>query len=169
MTESASSIRKGKAVEHLIAAMCVLASRGELNALTALVDDEGVDLSLKRRDGSQTLDLQVKAGFSDERKILREKGSFIADIRLETFRPRDDLAALYVVIDGGRAEVQLAWLVPSTELVDAGFIVRTGGKQFLRFQASARDASNDKWRHRRLTRDELVPVLVRAVRELDAE
>jgi hypothetical protein len=46
------SARKGKAVEHLIAATCVLATAGELNALTALVDDEGVDIGFKRRDGT---------------------------------------------------------------------------------------------------------------------
>ena len=34
------SARKGKAVEHLIAASCILASEGELNASTSLVDDE---------------------------------------------------------------------------------------------------------------------------------
>jgi hypothetical protein len=41
--------RKGKAVEHLVASSCVLMSGGELNALTALVDDEGVDIVSHRR------------------------------------------------------------------------------------------------------------------------
>jgi hypothetical protein len=118
MPESAGSARKGKATEALIAAMCVLASGGELNALTALVDDEGVDLGLKRRNGTRTLDVQVKSGFIDERKSLREKGTFIADVRCETFKPRDDLYMLYVVIDGSRAEVIRTWLVPS-EVLDA--------------------------------------------------
>jgi hypothetical protein len=58
--------RKGKAAEQLIAAVCVLATGTELNALTALVDDEGVDLAFKHRDGTRTLDVQVKARFSDE-------------------------------------------------------------------------------------------------------
>jgi hypothetical protein len=43
--------RKGKAAEQLIAALCVLATGSELNAFTALVDDEGVDLAFKQRDG----------------------------------------------------------------------------------------------------------------------
>jgi hypothetical protein len=50
-SKNIGSARKGKAVEHLIAATCVLATGGELNALTALVDDEGVDLGFKRRNG----------------------------------------------------------------------------------------------------------------------
>ena len=53
VSKNAASARKGRAVEHLVAAICVLASGGELNALTALVDDEGVDLGLKRRKRQQ--------------------------------------------------------------------------------------------------------------------
>jgi hypothetical protein len=37
----------------------------------------------------------------------------------------------------------------------------------IRFQASIKPDSNDKWRHRRLERTELVPALVAAVRNLD--
>lgn len=165
----AGSARKGKATEHLIAAMCVLASGGELNALTALVDDEGVDLSLKRRNGSNTLDLQVKSAFMGERKNLSEKGTFVADVRLETFRARDDFFLLYVVIDGSRAELLRAWLVPSSVLESAGFIVRTGGKECLRFQASSKPSSQDKWRDHRLERDELIPALLKLIREMDGE
>ena len=52
-----STQRKGKATEQLVAAICVLATGGELNALTALVDDEGVDLGFKRRNGTRVLDV----------------------------------------------------------------------------------------------------------------
>lgn len=38
------SARKGKAVEHLVAATCILVSGLELNVSTSFVDDEGVDL-----------------------------------------------------------------------------------------------------------------------------
>jgi len=57
--------------------MCVLATGGELNALTALVDDEGVDLTLKRRTGTRTLDVQTKSRFCDERgsQALRQSVS----------------------------------------------------------------------------------------------
>jgi hypothetical protein len=168
MTRKQSSARKGKATEHLVAAMCVLASEGELNALTALVDDEGVDLGLKRRDGNRVLDVQVKSAFLGDRKNLTEDGTFIADVRLETFRPRDDLYILYVIVDGPRADIRLAWLVPSDELEERGFIVnpkRTGPQ--LRFQASSKPQSRDKWHNRRLERDAIVPELLRIVRRLD--
>jgi hypothetical protein len=60
-SKNASSVRKGKAVEHLVAAVCALVTAGELTALTALVDDEGVDVGFKRRNGPRALDIQVKA------------------------------------------------------------------------------------------------------------
>jgi hypothetical protein len=41
--------RIGKAVEHLVAASCILASDMRLNVSTALVDDEGVDLVFHQR------------------------------------------------------------------------------------------------------------------------
>lgn len=74
-----SSARKGKATELLIAAACVLASGSKLNALTGLVDDEGVDITFKRWNGSRTLDVQVKSAFLESRKNLREKDIFLAD------------------------------------------------------------------------------------------
>jgi hypothetical protein len=147
--------------------MCVLASEGELNALTALVDDEGVDLSLKRRDGTRTLDVQVKAAFLGDRKNLTEDGTFIADVREETFRPRTDLVMLYLVIDAPKARIDKAWLVPSEELAENGFVVKAGGRSLVRFQASANENSNDKWRHRRIPGDALVKELVTMVRELE--
>jgi len=149
--------------------MCVLASGGELNALTAMVDDEGVDISLKRRNGSTTLDLQVKSAFIDERKNLAESGTFIADVRLKTFRKRDDFCLLFAVMNGKRAELLRAWLIPSEILAERGFVVRTGGHEFLRFQASSTESTQDKWREYRHERDELVPALLALIRQMDGQ
>jgi hypothetical protein len=151
------SARKGKATEQLIAASCVLATGAELNALTALVDDEGVDVSFKRRNGGRTIDVQVKARFSDEdgSKALRDKGTFVSDVREETFEPRDDLYMLYVAVNGAAAEIEVAWLVPSHDLASGAFSVNVKGKQRIRFQASAKDTSEDKWTPYRMTREDL--------------
>lgn len=48
--EDQDSARKGKAVEHLVAATCILTSGLKLNVSTSLVDDEGVDLVFHRRE-----------------------------------------------------------------------------------------------------------------------
>ena len=141
------SLRKGKATEELIAAVCVLATGGELNALTALVDDEGVDLTLKRRNGTRTHDVQIKSRFCDEKgsQALRQYGYFSADVHAATFRPREDLYMLYVVIDGSRADIDTAWLVPSEVLATDALHVSIHGRHHVRFQASAKPDSDDKW------------------------
>jgi hypothetical protein len=166
-----AALRKGKATEALIASMCVLASGGELNPLTALVDDEGVDLGLWRRGGRRVLSVQVKSRFVDEDgcRILRTHGQYMADVRLETFSPRQDLYMLFVVMDGRQASVVRAWLVPSTELAARGFRAFPKGIPHVRFQASSFPQSNDRWRHRRLERDELVPALLEVLRALDGD
>jgi hypothetical protein len=169
--KDASSARKGKAVEQLVAAMCVLATGGELNALTALVDDEGVDIGFKRKNGTRVLDVQVKARFSDAdgSKALREKGRFDGDVRLETFKPREDLYMLYLAIDGPAAEIEHAWLVPSTLLAEEGIVVNKRGKEHVRIAASAKADTDDKWRPYRYTREEFPQKLLEVVAGLEPE
>jgi hypothetical protein len=169
MTESANAARKGKAVEHLIAASCIIASGSRLNALTALVDDEGIDITFKRRDGFRTLDVQVKSAFLESRKNLREKAIFIADTRRATFRPRDDLFMLFVVVDGKHAQFGPLWFVPSEALDEDGFDIKSEGNRLLRFQASAKKASKDKWRHFRLSRQELAPRILATLGDLETK
>lgn len=170
-TKNASSARKGKAVEQLVAATCVLATGGQLNALTALVDDEGVDIGFKRRNGTRVLDVQVKARFSDEdgSKALRERGRFSSDVRMETFRPRDDLFMLYLAINAARAEIELAWLVPSLVLAEEGIVVTKQGKKHVRLVASAKPDTEDKWRPFRCGREELPQRLAEILAELEPE
>jgi len=168
-SKNAGSARKGKATELLIAAIAVLATDGELNALTAMVDDEGVDLGFKRRNGSRTLDVQVKARFSDEggSKKLREEGIFVSDVREETFRPREELWMLFAAIDGRNADLQTAWLVPSVRFDEKAFRVKVNGKPHVRFQASVKQSSDDKWRPFRLSRAQFPAKLLEVVESLD--
>lgn len=169
-SKNAGSARKGRATESLVAASCILATGGELNALTGLVDDEGVDITFKRRDGTRTLDVQVKSRFSDGAgsKLLREKGRFVADTRAATFRPRDDLYMLFVAVDAEKAEFGPVWLVPSLDLADKGMEInpKKTGKQ-VRFIASAKDASNDKWISYRMSKAELPQAILGQLKEME--
>jgi hypothetical protein len=168
VAENAGSARKGKATEQLIAAMCVLASGGELNALTALVDDEGVDLGLKRRDGTRTLDFQVKSGFEDERATFATRASSSPTCAAR----RSDLAMTSTCSTSSSTAAVQTWSgvgwCRAANLRPEGFEVRPRGRVMVRFQASAKPGSTDKWRKRRLERDQLVPALVELVRGLDA-
>ncbi len=106
------SARKGKAAEHLIAATCILASGGELNASTSLVDDEGVDIVFHRRGRSRTLAVQVKSRFDEDGgsvHLFKER-RFIGDVRALTFQPRDSLYLLFVAVWRPPAFVDTGWL-----------------------------------------------------------
>jgi hypothetical protein len=168
-SKQSGCMRKGKATEQLIAAICVLATSGELNALTALVDDEGVDLTFKRRDGTRMLDVQVKARFSDRAgsKAIRKLGCFMADVYEVSFRPREDLYMLYLVINGPRADIDTSWLVPSEALAASGMRVTIHGRPHVRFQASVKPDSHDKWAAYRYSRKALPQKLLAVVTSLE--
>lgn len=133
--------RKGKAVEHLIAALCVLGSNGELNAWTSLVDDEGVDLVLQRRNRPETISLQVKSRLTSGKGITERK-RFQSQVRAATFRPRDDLYMLFVVADPTTLDLDPIWLVPSKDFIEKA-PVSSSGKH--RFVASIKPGTKDRW------------------------
>jgi len=147
-TSNYDSARKGTAVEHLIAATCMLASDFELNVSTSLVDDEGVDLVFHRRERSTTLAVQIKSR-SWAANTMRSKQRFIAQVSRSTFRPRPDLFMLFVAIDPHFADYGPVWLIPSEVFLGSA----KGSK--LRFSASAAPGSDDQWVRYRHERPEL--------------
>lgn len=161
--KSADAGRMGKAAEHLVAAFCILATRGALNVSTSLVDDEGVDLVFHRRGSTATLAVQVKARMSDSKRIQSE--GFVAFVRSQTFVPRDDLDMLFVAIDVVHGIVMKAWLVPSKDYADALGEPNSRGRY--RFSASMKDASNDRWKPYRLEAAELPRAVLQRLEQLE--
>ncbi len=104
---------KGKAVEQLIAAKCVLGSNGNLNVSIPFVDDAGVDLVFNLRGHPTTLAIQVKARF---RRAQLTKNTFMTQVRNATFTPRADFALLFALYDDKETQdLERAWLVPSLD------------------------------------------------------
>lgn len=166
-SKHAGSARKGKAAEHLIAATCILASGGELNASTSLVDDEGVDIVFHRRGRSRTLAVQVKSRFDEEDgsvHLFKER-RFIGDVRALTFQPRDSLYLLFVAVRSHEADFGPVWFVPSHEF--AAKAQRVGpDKKTLRIVASAKPDTHDQWRPFRLEKSELSAAILDALDHL---
>jgi hypothetical protein len=151
LDKSPDAARVGKAVEYLVAASCILASGATLNVSTSMVDDEGVDLVFHRRGSSAALSAQVKARLTSGKNV--QQGRFLASVRQQTFRPRDDLYLLFVVADAEKATFGPVWLVPS-----AAFSMKArpvGSRQNLRFSASLAADTRDQWRLYRLDREQL--------------
>lgn len=103
------STQKGKVVESLIAATCILGSDGELSVSVPLVDDEGVDLILTPKGGGRSIFVQVKSRF-----MLTKRGHYRSQIRKKTFVPREDYYIIFSYYDSDRAQLgETLWLVPS--------------------------------------------------------
>jgi hypothetical protein len=156
------SSRKGKAVEQLIGALCVLGSKGELNAWTSLVDDEGVDLVVQRRDRPETIALQVKARLTTAKGIA-ERQRFQSQVRKQTLRPRPDLFMLFVVANPETLDVGPIWLIPSSRFAR---LAPLSSKQKHKFVASAKDGTADKWSPFLVHKTDLPDKLLAALREV---
>jgi hypothetical protein len=140
LDKSPAAARMGKAAEYLVAASSILATRGELNVSTSLVDDEGVDLVFHRRGSSATLAVQVKA-------------RLMAFVRSQTFQPRTGLDMLFVAVDVERGAIMTAWLIPSGTFREMVTEPNSVGR--FRFSASMKSDSKDRWTPFRLTAAEL--------------
>lgn len=160
-TKHADSGRLGKAVEHLVAASCIIASRARLNVSTSLVDDEGVDLVFHRRGGTATLAVQVKARMSDSKRV--KSGGFVAFVRRQTFKARADLYMLFVPVDIPNGSFEQVWFVPSTKF-EAGASSSMGR---LRFAASLKPQSKDKWAGYKVARADLHKRILTTLTALD--
>ena len=147
LSKSPEAGRMGKAAEYLVAAVCILATRGRLNVSTSIVDDEGVDLVFHLRDSTATLAVQVKARMADGAVVAQ--GRFQAQVRKSTFRVRDNLDVLFVLVDNVNGAISTSWLVPSADFEQLhGKPTIKGG---LRFAASISECAKDKWSQYRLT------------------
>lgn len=162
LSKSADAGRMGKAAEYLVSAFCILATRGELNVSTSLVDDEGVDLVFHRRNSTATLAVQVKARMYDSKRVQSE--GFVAFVRSQTFAPRTDFDMLFVAVDTTRGVIMKAWLVPSLTYEEA--LIRPNSRGRFRFIASMKDATRDRWRPYRLEAEELPRAILRRLSEL---
>lgn len=163
LEKSPDASRMGKAAEYLVASVCILATRGRLNVSTTIVDDEGVDLVFHLRDSSATLGVQVKARMTDG--VMVGRGRFQAQVRSQTFRPRADLAMLFVLVDNARGSIETAWLVPSTDFQQRSGTLTTRGNY--RFSAAIGQGSADKWSSYRLTAGELPQKIMQRLEALE--
>lgn len=148
---SGSSSKKGKVAEYLISALCLNGGGGRLNVAVPIVDDEGVDMVVFRREvGEMGLFLQVKARGSLSESV--QSGGFLIDVRAKTFSPSPNYYVLGVTIDEVETALgKTAWLVPSAAFEKRA--ARTKGGDILRMNTSAK--ANDKWAEFRIFTQDL--------------
>ncbi len=163
LEKSPAAARMGKAAEYLVAASSILATGGELNVSTSLVDDEGVDLVFHRRGSFATLAVQVKARMSTGKQF--QQGSMRAFVRSQTFQPRTDLDMLFVAVDVEQGAIMTAWLIPSA--IFGEMVTKPNNKGRFAFATSMKPDAKDRWTPFRLTAAELPGHILARLAELE--
>ena len=100
---------------------------------------------------------------SDSKRV--QEDGLVAFVRSQTFVPRPDLDLLFVAVDIKRGAVMQAWLIPSVNF--AATVTKPNSKGRLRFGASMKPSSNDRWVQYRLSAEELAPRILERLEELD--
>ena len=106
-----SESQKGRIIEHLIGAMLMLQSNGNLRVSVPLVDDEGVDLIVGNRANDRILLLQIKSRFT-----LEKHGRYRTNVRRATCKPNRNKFILFVYYDKSIANLgETCWLVCASD------------------------------------------------------
>ena len=93
-------------------------------------------------------------------------GGFVAFVRSQTLVPRRDLDMLFVAMDITSGPLMHSWLVPSVYFASSAGKPNARGR--LRFSASPKPSSVDKWSQFRLSPDELAPRILGRLAELSS-
>jgi len=166
MAEVSLSSWKGRAIEQLVAAHCVLASGGALNVSTPMYDDEGVDLVFSLRGQPATLAVQVKSRFSNSRRV--RGGSFRMDVKKSTFKARSDLALIGVLYNEETHQVSATWVITSRQFSRLVRGQAHGPGKVWVMRTGLNGQKVDKWSHFRKGWAELPEFVVGLLKDLGA-
>jgi hypothetical protein len=149
-----SASQKGKIVEQLVGATCVLQSEGRLRISIPLVDDEGVDLIVSDRNTDRVLLLQIKSRFT------LNNGNYRTDVRKAALHANSNRYLLFVYYDRESASFgKTMWLVQSLKFEEllAG---QKADRDIYVFQ-SRFTSQNDMWAPYKIATAELARTLLK--------
>lgn len=149
-----STSQKGRVVEQLVAAACLLQSDGKLRVSIPIVDDEGVDLVMSHGETGKTLLLQVKSRFS------LNNGNYRTQVRRVALHSGPRRFLLFVYYDTAKAALgEIMWLIPSLDFAKLLAGQKQGRATYI-FQ-SRFTSERDMWRPHRIPVQELASRLIR--------
>jgi hypothetical protein len=122
-----------------------------------------VDLVFHARGSAATLAVQVRTRFTSSSTV--SDGRISTEVRQQTFAVREDLSMLFVVVDDVEGRIVQVWLVPSRDFRDKA--MRKESERKLRFSASTREDSADKWASYRLSPAQLPQRVLEVLEKLE--
>ncbi len=142
-----SSSQKGLLIENYISNSIMLQGKGNIVVSKPIIDEDGVDLILYRKDDLKILFCQVKGRFSVNKRSCQFQ------IRKNTFRIDDKIICIFVYFLEDRNSIKYIWCVPSKYVsenrdneTDKLFVVAP----------SVLENTSDKWSKYRITEDKII-------------
>ncbi|MDC7243577.1 MAG: hypothetical protein PQJ44_06540 [Sphaerochaetaceae bacterium] len=145
-----SSKQKGNILEHRFIELISLGSDGNLTCFAPDSDDDGIDIIINRKMDFKPIFVQVKSRFN------LNNGLFSQDIGTSTFRADEKFWVCFIYYNPVNFEIENIWFIPSIDFHEKSVEINPENhKQKLRFAASVKDNSKDKWSEYRVSKTEL--------------
>lgn len=135
-----SSKQKGNILEHRFIELISLGSDGNLTCFAPDSDDDGIDIIINRKMDFKPIFVQIKSRFN------LNNGLFSQDIGTNTFRADKKFWICFIYYNPDNFDIENIWLIPSIDFHEKSNEINPENyKQKLRFAASVKEDSKDKW------------------------
>jgi len=151
MIKGVSSKQKGNILEKRFIELVSLGTNGQISCYTPDSDDDGIDVIINLKSHFKPLFIQVKSRFK-----TNTNGMYSQDIGTNTFKENANFYICFFLYNAEDYEIEKIWLVPSIEFKNKAIELNPEKyAQKLRFAASPKDTSRDRWREYRIEKKEL--------------
>lgn len=145
-----SASQKGLLLENYISNSIMLQGKGNIVVSKPIIDEDGVDLILYRKDDLKTILCQVKSRFT----VNKNNCQF--HIRKNTFRTDDHFIFLCIYFSEKTNRIKYLWCVPSKYVLENR---DNENNDKLTIAPSVLENSSDKWSKYRITEDKIIDEL----------
>ncbi len=155
-----SSKQKGNILEARLIELIYLGSNGKLQCFVPDSDEDGIDLVVNLKGSFNPIFLQVKSRFN------LNNGQFLQDIGTNTFNSNKKFYIVFFYYNEEKYEIENIWLVPSKVFLKKSVELNPKNyKQKLRFTASPKDDSIDKWSKYKISKNDLAKKIEKLIKQ----
>ena len=156
-----SSKQKGNILEFRLIELIYLGASGRLSCFIPDSDDDGIDAIVNLKGSFTPIFLQVKSRYN------LNNGQFLQDIGTNTFRVDKRFYIVFFYYNIQKYEIENIWLIPSKDFKEKSVEINPKDyKQKLRFTASPKEGSNDKWSEYKVKKSELAKRIESLIKDL---
>jgi len=157
-----SSKQKGSILEKRFIELASLGSNGKISCFTPDSDDDGIDAIINLKTAFKPLFIQIKSRFN-----RNANGTYSQDIGVNTFKENKNFYICFFLYNTADFDIEKIWLVPSIVFKKMAIPLNpVHHPKKLRFAASPKDSSKDRWREYRIEKQDLGRKLLSLLNEM---